>query len=78
MAHKDWTTDEWRRMVFSGETKVNVFGSDGCKYYCSRPDDVLQPRHLDLTVKGGQGSVMVWVVLLMMALGMLVGYMTEL
>ncbi|KAG1366105.1 hypothetical protein G6F61_013316 [Rhizopus arrhizus] len=47
-------------MVFSDETKVNAFGSDGCKYYCSRPDDVLQPHHLDLTVKGGQGSVMVW------------------
>ncbi|KAG1132754.1 hypothetical protein G6F37_014113 [Rhizopus arrhizus] len=60
MAHKGWTTDDWRRMVFSDETKVNVFGSDGCKYYWSRPDDVLQPHHLDLTVKGGQGSVMVW------------------
>ncbi|EIE86151.1 hypothetical protein RO3G_10862 [Rhizopus delemar RA 99-880] len=60
MAHKDWTTDDWRRMVFSDETKVNVFGSDCCKYYWSRPDDALQPHHLDLTVKGGQGSVIVW------------------
>ncbi|KAG1224872.1 hypothetical protein G6F67_009423 [Rhizopus microsporus] len=60
MAHKDWTTDDWRRMVFSDETKVNVFGSDGCKYYWSRPEDVLQPHHLDLTVKGSQESVMVW------------------
>ncbi|KAG1395399.1 hypothetical protein G6F60_010266 [Rhizopus arrhizus] len=58
--HKVWTTDDWRRMVFSDETKVNVFGSDGCTNHWSRPDDVLQPRHLDLTVKGGQGSVMVW------------------
>ncbi|KAG1535994.1 hypothetical protein G6F49_013063 [Rhizopus delemar] len=56
----NWTTDDWRRMVFSDETKVNVFGSDGCKYYWSRPDDALQPHHLDFTVKGGQGSVMVW------------------
>ncbi|KAG1140910.1 hypothetical protein G6F37_012903 [Rhizopus arrhizus] len=54
MTHKDWTTNDWRRMVFSDETKVNVFGSDGCKYHWSRPDDVLQPRHLDFTVKGGQ------------------------
>ncbi|KAG1135125.1 hypothetical protein G6F37_013173 [Rhizopus arrhizus] len=78
MAHKVWTTDNWRRMVFSDETKINVFGSDGCKYYWSRPDDVLQPHHLNLTVKDGQESVMVWVVLLMMALGILVGYMMEL
>ncbi|KAG1182388.1 hypothetical protein G6F35_015616 [Rhizopus arrhizus] len=60
MTHKVWTTDDWRRMVFSDETKVNVFGSDDCKYYWSRPDDVLQPHHLDITVKGSQGSVMVW------------------
>ncbi|KAG1030268.1 hypothetical protein G6F43_013984 [Rhizopus delemar] len=60
MAHKDWTTDDWKRMVFSDEHKVNVFRSDGCKYYWSRPDDVLQPHHLHFTVKDGQGSVMLW------------------
>ncbi|EIE87071.1 hypothetical protein RO3G_11782 [Rhizopus delemar RA 99-880] len=58
--HKNWTSDDWRRMVFSDETKVNVYCSDGCKYYWSRPDDKLQPHHLDLTVKGGGGSIMVW------------------
>ncbi|KAG1491959.1 hypothetical protein G6F45_013486 [Rhizopus arrhizus] len=47
-------------MVLSDETKVNVYGSDGCKYFWSRPDDKLQPHHLDLTVKGGGGSIMVW------------------
>jgi hypothetical protein len=47
-------------MISSDETKVNVYGSDGCKYFWSRPDDKLQPRHLDLTVKGGGGSIMVW------------------
>ncbi|KAG0750781.1 hypothetical protein G6F17_013446 [Rhizopus arrhizus] len=58
--HKNWTSDDWRRMVFSEETKVNVYGSDGCKYFWSRPDDKLQPHHLDLTVKGGGDSIMVW------------------
>ncbi|KAG0927544.1 hypothetical protein G6F26_012604 [Rhizopus arrhizus] len=58
--HKNWTSDDWRRMVFSDETIVNVYGSDGCKYFWSRPDDKLQPHHLDLTVKGGGGSIMVW------------------
>ncbi|KAG1486463.1 hypothetical protein G6F47_012900 [Rhizopus delemar] len=58
--HKHWTSDDWRRMVFSDETKVNVYGSDGCRYFWSRPDDNLQPHHLDLTVKGGDGSIMVW------------------
>ncbi|KAG1506675.1 hypothetical protein G6F52_011827 [Rhizopus delemar] len=59
-AHKDWTKDDWRRMVFSDETKVNVWGSDGVKYYWKRPDDKLRFHHLDLTVKGGGGSVMMW------------------
>ncbi|KAG0774922.1 hypothetical protein G6F57_016705 [Rhizopus arrhizus] len=50
MAHKDWTTDDWRRMVFSDETKLK------------------------------EAKEVSWygVVLLMMALGMLVGYMMEL
>ncbi|KAG1370632.1 hypothetical protein G6F61_011871 [Rhizopus arrhizus] len=56
--HKNWTNDDWRRMVFSDETKVNVYGSDGCKYFWSRPDDKLQPHYLDLTVKGRGSSNM--------------------
>ena len=28
--YQNWTTDDWRRVVFSDETKVNVWGSDGC------------------------------------------------
>ncbi|KAG0803100.1 hypothetical protein G6F20_013826 [Rhizopus arrhizus] len=59
-AHKDWTKDDWCRMVFSDETKVNVWGSDGVKYYWKRVDDKLRFRHLDLTVKRGGGSVMIW------------------
>ncbi|KAG1142027.1 hypothetical protein G6F37_012713 [Rhizopus arrhizus] len=58
--YKDWTEDDWRRMVFSDETKINVWGSDGCRYFWRRPGDKLQPHHLDLTVKGGAGSVMLW------------------
>jgi hypothetical protein len=59
-AHQHWTSDDWRRMVFSDETKINVWGSDGCKYYWKRPDDKLQFHRLDLTVKGNNGSVMMW------------------
>ncbi|KAG0735302.1 hypothetical protein G6F57_015535 [Rhizopus arrhizus] len=41
--YQNWTTDDWRRVVFSDETKVNIWGSDGCKYYWSRPGDSLKP-----------------------------------
>jgi hypothetical protein len=60
-AHRSWTSDDWRRMIFSDETKINVWGSDGCKYFWRRPDDKLQFHHLDLTVvKHGGGSLMMW------------------
>ncbi|KAG0847169.1 hypothetical protein G6F17_012770 [Rhizopus arrhizus] len=59
-AHKDWTKDDWRSIVFSDETKVNVWGSYSVKYYRKRVDDKLRFHHLDLTVKGGGGSVMMW------------------
>ncbi|KAG1246130.1 hypothetical protein G6F65_020850 [Rhizopus arrhizus] len=59
-AHKDWTKDDWRRIVFSDETKVNVWGSYGVKYYWKRVDDKFRFHHLDLTIKGGGGSVMMW------------------
>ncbi|KAG0757338.1 hypothetical protein G6F22_019997 [Rhizopus arrhizus] len=36
-AHKDWTEDDWRRVVFSDEIKINVWDSDGCKYFWRRP-----------------------------------------
>jgi len=58
--HQHWTTDDWKRVVFSDETKINIWGSDGCKYFWSRPGDELRPHHLDLTVKHGGGSLMMW------------------
>ena len=54
-----WTVGDWKRVVFSDETKVNVWGSDGCKYYWSRPNDPLKPHHLDVKVKHGGGHIMI-------------------
>ena len=58
--HEHWTVHDWKRVVFSDETKINIWGSDGVKYYWSRPGDTLKPHHLDLTVKHGGGSLMMW------------------
>ncbi|KAG1399551.1 hypothetical protein G6F59_013311 [Rhizopus arrhizus] len=54
---QDCEENDWRRVVFSDETKVNIWGSDGCKYYWSRPGDPLKPHHIDVTVKHGGGSL---------------------
>ena len=29
--YKDWTLDDWKRVVWSDETKINCLGSDGRK-----------------------------------------------
>jgi transposase len=60
VAHKDWTVDDWRRVIFSDETKINLWGSDGCRYYWKRPGGPIRPHHLDLSVKHGAGSLMMW------------------
>jgi transposase len=58
--YQNWTVADWSKVIFTDETKINVWGSDGVKYYWIRPGDPLQPHHLDLTVKFGNGSVMMW------------------
>lgn len=58
--HRNWTIDQWRQVIFSDETKINIWGSDGVKYYWTRPGDVLRPYHLDLTVKHGGGGLTLW------------------
>jgi transposase len=38
-AHKDWTVEDWRRVVWSDETKINRLGSDGRKWVWKRPGE---------------------------------------
>jgi transposase len=58
--HADWTIDDWKRVVWSDESKINRFNSDGCIWSWIRDGEDLQPRHVKQTVKHGGGSVMVW------------------
>ncbi|KAG1606138.1 hypothetical protein G6F46_013133 [Rhizopus delemar] len=58
--HQYWTIHDWRRVIFSDETKINIWGSDGCKYYWKRKGDRLQPHHIEVTVKHGGDGIMLW------------------
>ena len=31
-AHQHWTVDDWRRVIFSDETKINLWNSDGIRF----------------------------------------------
>ena len=55
-----WTVEDWKKVVWSDETKINIWGSDGVKYFWSRDCDPIQDHHLGLTVKHGGGSLMMW------------------
>ena len=59
-AHKDWTLEDWKLVIWSDETKINCLGSDGCKWVWKKSGERLSDRLVQGTVKFGGGSVMVW------------------
>jgi transposase len=58
--HQHWTIDDWKRVIWSDETKVNRFSSDGRSWCWVRDGESRQPRHVKQTVKHGGGSLMIW------------------
>jgi hypothetical protein len=58
--YKNWTAREWRRVIFSDETKINRFGSDGRKWRWKARGGALRDNQVTPTVKYGGGSLMVW------------------
>ena len=60
IAHKDWTIEDWKKVIWSDETKVNRLGSDGRKWVWKKSGEGLGDRLVQGTVKFGGGSVMVW------------------
>ena len=46
--------------MFSDETRVNLWGSDGNSYYWSDGGDILQPYQTEPHVEGDGGSVLFW------------------
>ena len=58
--YKDWTLDDWKRVIWSDETKINRFGSDGRKWCWKKPGTSLKSNHVDQTIKFRGGSLMIW------------------
>jgi len=59
-AHRHWTIDDWRQVVFSDESKINRLWSDGRKWCWKTPGEPLNDRNVQCTLKFGGGSIMVW------------------
>ncbi len=49
-----------KRIIFSDESKFNLFYSDGRQMVWRTPDSGLENKNLNKTIKHGGGSVMVW------------------
>src|SRR3984957_13248717 len=60
LAHQDWTVEDWKKVVWSDETKINRLRSDGRKWVWKKAGEGLSDRLVQGTQKFGGGSVMVW------------------
>ncbi len=52
--------DYWNYVLWSDETKINLFGSDGVKHVWRQSVEEYKDKCVLPTVKHGGGSVMVW------------------
>ncbi|KAI4293450.1 hypothetical protein PAPHI01_2724, partial [Pancytospora philotis] len=52
--------DTWRDVVFTDESKFNLFGHDGLRTVWREPGAPARDFHFRKTVSHGGGSVMVW------------------
>ena len=57
--HREWTKEDWARAIWSDESKISIFGSDGINYVRRRPGEDLLPECTLVTMKHPI-SVMVW------------------
>jgi len=58
--HENWTVEDWKRILWSDETKINRIGSDG-RAYTWKKGEPLCERTTTPTVKhGGGNNLMVW------------------
>lgn len=58
--HVNKDLEWWNRVIFSDESKFNVFGPDGRTLVWRQANTQLQEKNLQPTVKHGGGNVMVW------------------
>src|SRR5205809_7836908 len=60
LAHLDWTVEDWKRVVWSDETKINRVGSDGIKWAWKKPGEQYKDQHMRPAAKFGGGNVIMW------------------
>jgi len=60
IAHKDWTIEDWKRVIWSDETII-VVGHNSRRQWVTRPKgEALNPKYVKPTYKGERVTLMVW------------------
>lgn len=58
--YKDWTVEDWKRVIWSDEAKVVRFSSDGRSWCWFKDGEDLNKRCIKQTFLHGGGSLMIW------------------
>lgn len=58
--HADWTIEQWKSVLWTDESKFELFGSHRRQYVRRKVNERFKPECILPTVKHGGGSVMVW------------------
>lgn len=59
-AHKNWTVEDWKRVMWSDESRFTLFQSDGRIRVRREPHEAMDPSCMVPTVQASGGSVMLW------------------
>lgn len=57
--HRDWTNEQWSKVLWSDETRISIFGSDGLRYVRRRVGEDSLPECTTATIKHPL-SIMLW------------------
>jgi len=55
-----WIVEDWKRVIWSDESKINRFGSDGREWVWKQAGEGLIEREVQGTVKFGGENIIVW------------------
>jgi transposase len=59
-AHKDWTAEQWSKVLWSDESSFTLFPRSGNVYVRRQPGEELRDDCIAPTVKKGGGKINVW------------------
>ena len=58
--HRNWTSEEWKSVLWTDESKFEIFGSNRRVFVRRREGERMRSTCVVPTIKHGGGSVMVW------------------